>query len=198
MSELRSFTPEAIERIRRAVTWVERESVRLGPRPDVPGVELGGRVRLFNSGGAHAPEGAIGRMTNYDDDSRTYTLTKCTYPSIDRLVIVAAPIPNGEPGFGWTWGVRKLLMDSITGLAIGDYVGPTLTASWSARETGLGPLVVMGLIPSTLLVMASFEQSTFPPLYKATAAAAGGEITAKYLNESFAVTGDEETFDVEL
>ena len=76
----------------------------------------------------------------------------------------------------------------------GDVIGP-MEDSWYMGPSGFGFRVIWFDATNDIAYVV-VDSSTYPPLYKTTAAPGGGEVTAKRVDSSGSTVGSDETFKV--
>ncbi len=199
------FTRDAAGRIRRAVRTVEGASRAFRERASAPLAPDDISITISNGGGATAPRGAVVKLTAYDSDTNVWTATKCAQENQPRIALVVDDIANTATGpalLAINYRSFVVLVDDIGDVSLGDRLG-TASGSWGLVKDFMGPFVVIDKIDTGSagssgldgLVVAQYLPVAAPPLLKTTGAPdSADEITAKQVDESFAVTGDDRTF----
>jgi len=191
---IRTLSPSAIARINRAVHWYERQGARNHPPYGDPR-RLGESMPIYNnSGGAIDAGGAVQLSGGLNADGASYNVIKIATLQIQDVVLATADIATADWGRAWllTGGIYGVLADNYAAVAVGDRLN-TIIANFDLVIDYMGPFLV-GEKVADPVVLARFQPIGVPPLLKTTAAAGGGTITAKQVDEAFGVVGDNRTF----
>ncbi len=157
--------------------------------------------RIKNTEGSTAPAYSILQVTGV----LTETVLEGKQVDNERtemVAIIPRAITSGMLGLCITEGVAYLEVTVGAGesFAVGDRVGPK-DGQWTAQVDEGGPCIVVELIDAipggggdVTCIVELGESVGIPYAYKTTAAPGGGTVTAKRVDSSGAVQGDDITF----
>ncbi len=152
-------------------------------------------IPIYNNSGGIIPEyGAVQLSGGLHTDDASHKVIKVATLQLQDVVIVTAEIATADYGRAWVMasGIYSVLAEDYASVAIGDRLN-TIIAAFDLVIDYMGPFLVTHKA-TTPVVLARFQPQHVPLLLKTTAAAGGGTITAKQVDEAFAVTGDDRTF----
>jgi|GEM_PF-4903121 len=201
VNELRQAAKH-LKRIRTAGGLLTRggsRGVSISQIPRRPVLDMGSMIK--NTEGTDSPTYSILQVTGILDG----LLLEGTQVDNERTAMVAITslqIDTGTVGPCITEGIAYLEVTVGAGesFAVGDRVGPK-DGQWTAQVDEGGPCIVLELIDEipggggdvTCIVQLG-ESYGIPYAYKTTAAPGGGTVTAKRVNSSGVVQGDNITF----
>ena len=189
-----------LTRLQAALRWIDeqRGSHPAGGEDYLSFDGDSGAIPITNDTDGDLQEGGVYRLTGMADDGQTFTVDFSEGLGGETLVIAAGAVAYESEGMAYIAGTaaHKILVDDASGLSVGDRLGGKEDAH-EARETGLGPFEVLGVLADDGLAWVRFVAMDFPPLYQATADAASSSVSAQQVTAAWAKTGDTETFAVD-
>lgn len=165
----------------------------------------GGERRLFEGatrGGVNISGGALVDMGivwaySYDGDTGLYQCKLPNHSSIIRFgILTGGSAIDAECEFLYE-GIGTVLVDpaEFASVSEGDYLGPKASSQLAIPSFFPLMFVLDKITTGTERCVVEIQRDiNVPPLLKTTGAASGGAISAKRVNESFAVVGHEQAF----
>lgn len=146
--KIQSISPDALQRITRAVRWVERQGAALPGRAGQSDAYTES-APIINTSGYTIPLGGMVWTKDVAADETRYVGKRPAYPGVSQLLIAASAIAHGENGRGWGPSPipRTVKVDSWATTNVGD----SLTCwfnQFDAHVLEEGPLVVVKKLDS--------------------------------------------------
>ena len=131
---IQTLSPGDMQRMSRALQWVERQRAELAARPGAAPLPIES-VPVRNASGLDVPEGAIVHMNGMNADEVRHEAYRPVVPFFDDFGVASAPIPAGEDGRAWIGGDRTVRLTSAgwTACAVGEWLIATAGAFTAQR-----------------------------------------------------------------